>query len=244
MSCGVYDTFFQTEPNVFIGGGTATTDPINPEVPEWLENAIFIVGIGCALVLAGPLVVAVGMAGAYLGGRAAHLGGGELFGEGSDGQKISTLAGALIGGGIAARGGVGFERNHVFTSKGFGSNLGNVGVRSKTASDKPSAWSSFKYRRGKFHKGVREEVWNNAKNSEGVVRDPVTNTVMSKNEPWDMGHKPGYEHWKHVRSAEQRGLARKEFIDEFNQAGHYRPELPSSNRSHAGEIKSDLYLGP
>lgn len=132
----------------------------------------------------------------------------------------------------------------MFTSKGFGSNLANVGVRPKTASDKPSAWSSFKYRRGKFRKGVREEVWDNAKNAEGVVRDPVTKTVMNKSEPWDMGHKPGYEHWKHVRSAEERGLTRKEFLDEFNQTSHYRPELPSSNRSHAGEIKSDLYLGP
>lgn len=230
--------------NVFIGGGTVTTDPIDPEVAEWLETAIFVVGIGCALVLAGPLVVAVGIAGAYLGGQAGKWAGGAVFGESSDGQKLSALAGVLIGGGVAVRGGIGFERGNVFTKKGFGSNFGNVGVRPKAASDRPSAWSNFKYRRGKFRKGVREEVWENAKQSDGVVRDPVTNAVMNKREPWDMGHKPGHEHWKHVRSAEERGLTRKEFLDEFNQASHYRPELPSSNRSHAGEIKSDLYLGP
>nr|WP_314576918.1 HNH/ENDO VII family nuclease [uncultured Pseudomonas sp.] len=67
---------------------------------------------------------------------------------------------------------------------------------------------------------------------------------MNRNEPWDMAHKPGYENWKHVKSAEERGLSRKEFLDEYNNTSHYRPELPSSNRSHAGEIKSDLYLGP
>ncbi|WDY56481.1 GH-E family nuclease [Pseudomonas sp. PSKL.D1] len=230
--------------NVFIGGGTATTDPIDPEVDEWLENTIFVVGIGCAIALAGPVVVAVGLVGAYLGGTVGNWAGGEIFGEESDGQKIFTLAGGLLGGSVAGRKVIGFERNNVFTSRGFGSNLGGVGVRPKVASDNPSAWSGFKYRRGTFRKGVREKVWENAKSPEGLVRDPLTKTIMNNSKPWDMGHKPGYEHWKHVRSAEARGLNRKEFLDEFNQVGHYRPELPSSNRSHRGELKSDLYLGP
>lgn len=92
-------------PNVFIGGGAATTDPINPEVAEWLETAIFVIGIGCAVVLAGPVVVALGLAGAYLGGAVGNRAGGQIFGEGSDGQKIFTLGGAIIGGGVVARGG-------------------------------------------------------------------------------------------------------------------------------------------
>ncbi|MFJ4353985.1 PAAR domain-containing protein [Pseudomonas sp. NPDC089428] len=232
--------------NVFIGGGTVTTDAIDPEVEEWLEVAIYVVGLGCAVALTGPVVVSVALAGGYIGNNVGEWAGGEIFGNTSDGQKITALAGGLIGGGVAARGMVGFERKHIFTSRGFGSNLGGAGVRPKTLEDKPSNWSGFKYRRGKFRKGVREKVWENAKNEspDRLVRDPLTQVTMKRVEPWDMGHKPGHEHWKHVRSAEARGLTRKEFLDEFNRAGQYRPELPSSNRSHAGEIKSDLYLGP
>lgn len=232
--------------NVNIGGETETTDAIDPEVPELLQNTIFAIGLGCALAVAGPLVVGVGIIGALVGERGAGWIGGEIFGEGTDGQKISALMGGIIGGGLAARGGVAFDRSFKLINKGAGSNLGNVGVRPKTPSDKPSTWSKFKYRRGTFRKGVRESVWEKAKTDspDGIVRDPVTESLMNKAEPWDMGHKPGYEHWKHVKSAEERGLTRKEFLDEFNKPGHYRPELPSSNRSHAGELSSDKYLGP
>ncbi|MNE81154.1 Ribonuclease YqcG [compost metagenome] len=89
-------------------------------------------------------------------------------------------------------------------------------------------------------------MWENAKaeSPDGVVRDPLKQIPMSKSEPWDMGHKPGYENWKHVRSAEARGISRKQFLDEYNKVEHYRPELPSSNRSHLGEnTKADYYLG-
>ena len=65
-----------------------------------------------------------------------------------------------------------------------------------------------------------------------------------KDEPWDMGHKPGYEFRKHRDSARRRGIDRKQFLDEHNNPEHYRPELPSSNRSHAGEDATDTYLGP
>ncbi|WP_328590146.1 HNH/ENDO VII family nuclease, partial [Pseudomonas savastanoi] len=70
-----------------------------------------------------------------------------------------------------------------------------------------------------------------------MVRDPLLEKTMKFDEPWDMGHKPGFEYWKHVRSAEARGISRKEFLDEYNKVEHYRPELPSSNRSHKGELE-------
>ena len=232
--------------NVFIGGSTETTDAISPEVPEWLENAVLVVGLASAVVLAGPVVVAFGVLGGLFGAKVGSYVGGELFGEGGDGQKIASFVGGFVGGGLGAKGGIAFDRSYKITSQGLGSNLGNIGVRPKTLSDKPSAWSKLKYRRGTFRKGVREKVWGNAKDlsPDGVVRDPVTEAAMKQSEPWDMGHKPGFENWKHVRSAEARGLTRKEFLDEYNNTSHYRPELPSSNRSHAGEMKSDEYLGP
>ena len=96
-----------------------------------------------------------------------------------------------------------------------------------------------------FRSGVRDQVWNNSiEQSTGRVRDPVTGQFISRNKPWDMGHRPGYEFHKHRRDAAERGISRKQFLDEYNNPEHYRPELPSSNRSHRGEDSTDDYLGP
>ena len=94
-----------------------------------------------------------------------------------------------------------------------------------------------------FRKGVRDKAWKNAKNTNGDVIDPVTQKIMNESEPWDMGHKPGFEFRKHQKSAEERGITRKQFLDEYNDPNHYRPELPSSNRSHKGEDLTDNYFG-
>jgi uncharacterized Zn-binding protein involved in type VI secretion len=101
-----------------------------------------------------------------------------------------------------------------------------------------------RYQRGAFRKGVREKAWEDAKGADGKVRDPVTGKELKFDEPWDMGHKPGYEHWKHQESAATRNLSREQFLNEYNDPTKYRPELPSSNRSHAGEIKTSDYFGP
>jgi hypothetical protein len=95
-----------------------------------------------------------------------------------------------------------------------------------------------------YRKGVREEAWERAKGPDGKVRDPGTGREMKFDEPWDMGHKPGYEFRKHQQSASERGIDRKQFLDEHNKPEHYRPELPASNRSHKGELKGDDYFGP
>jgi RHS repeat-associated protein len=94
-----------------------------------------------------------------------------------------------------------------------------------------------------FRSGVKDKTWENAKGPNGEVRDPVSNKVMNKSEPWDMGHKPGYEFSKHQQSAKERGITRKQFLNEHNNPSHYRPELPSSNRSHKGEDRTGKYLG-
>ena len=96
-----------------------------------------------------------------------------------------------------------------------------------------------------FRAGVRDEVWNRAiEPSTGRVRDPLTGRFMGKNQPWHMGHLPGYEFRKHKASAEQRGISRGQFLDEHNDPSHYRPELPSSNECHLGEEPTDEYYGP
>ncbi|WP_020614494.1 HNH/ENDO VII family nuclease [Sediminispirochaeta bajacaliforniensis] len=100
------------------------------------------------------------------------------------------------------------------------------------------------YRRpSSYRSGIRDKVWESAKNENALVRDPVTGRIMNKTEPWDMGHRPGYEFRKLQRSAAERGLSRAEFLDEYNTVEHYRPELPSSNRSHRGENLTNEYFG-
>ena len=99
--------------------------------------------------------------------------------------------------------------------------------------DRPTGWRS----------GNRDQVWENAKDEHGRVRDPVTGKYMSKDNPWDMGHKPGYEFKKHQESAKERDISREQFLDEYYNVEHYRPELPSSNRSHKGEDVTDNYFG-
>jgi HNH/ENDO VII superfamily nuclease with conserved GHE residues len=67
---------------------------------------------------------------------------------------------------------------------------------------------------------------------------------MSPAKPWHMGHKPGVELRKQQRSAFEQDLPRETWRDWQNDPAHYRPELPSSNTSHAGENHSDDYFGP
>jgi RHS repeat-associated protein len=94
-----------------------------------------------------------------------------------------------------------------------------------------------------FRRGVREQVWEAAQDSSGMVRDPGTRVLMDNNQPWDMGHKPGFEFRKHQESARSRGISREQFLDEYNDPSHYQPELPSSNRSHRYEDRSDRWAG-
>ncbi|MEJ8796580.1 PAAR domain-containing protein [Trinickia caryophylli] len=91
-------------PNVFIGGTTATTDDISPEVPAWVNWTMLAVGFAATAVLAGPLVAALGTVGGVAGGELGAWAGGKVFGEGSDGQKWSMLGGSLLGGAAGAKG--------------------------------------------------------------------------------------------------------------------------------------------
>ena len=95
-----------------------------------------------------------------------------------------------------------------------------------------------------YRKGVRDQVWENAREeSTGQVRDPLTGRFMSKNKPWDMGHKPGYEWWKFKQYAQENNLSRQDVLDWNNNPDHFRPELPSSNRCHAGENLTAEFFG-
>ena len=162
------------------------------------------------------------------------------------GERILTLGAAFIPG-IGAG-----------TARKLGKNLEVVGdVVGKNVDDLPTPTSVWRpdaptgprdipktYQRPSgFRKGVREKVWEDAKGPDGKVRDPLTGKEIKFDEPWDMGHRPGYEFRKHQKSAFDRGVDRKKFLDEHNNPSHYRPELPSLNRSHRGELLSSEYFG-
>jgi uncharacterized Zn-binding protein involved in type VI secretion len=93
--------------HVLIGGGSVQTDDIRPEhlVPTFVHVALLVVGLGSAVILAGPIVAIVGLAGGLFGGFLGESIGGKLFGEGSDGQKWSMLVGSLLGGLAGSKGG-------------------------------------------------------------------------------------------------------------------------------------------
>ncbi|MBE5954494.1 MAG: hypothetical protein E7257_10165 [Lachnospiraceae bacterium] len=95
--------------------------------------------------------------------------------------------------------------------------------------------------RPSFRKGVVEEVWENAKGPDGLVRDPNTGEVInwtpgeSRKGVWDMGHIPEAK-YSDVHDLYMNGeLTTKEFVDWYNDPDNYRPELPSNNRSHKYE---------
>jgi len=211
-----------------------------------IQNTINTVGMRVV-----PSQIKVVLLGA--GGR----GGGSAKGAKGGGTGSGTAArpGALAKRGAGTRGGAGGRGaagKPASSAKGGGkgggkgSGGGKGGSSGKPGKGGKGGKGDPRYRRGKFRKGVRDKVWEaEAKRSkDGVVRDPVTRKKMNKDDPWDMGHKPGYEHRKHVRSAQERNIDRKQFLDEYNDPSHYRPELPKSNRGHQGELKTDDYFGP
>ena len=122
----------------------------------------------------------------------------------------------------------------------YGEAVSGEGVRDEGVGN--DADVSYKRPSG-FRKGVKSQVWENAKNVKGDVIDPVSGKFINSNELWDMGHKPGFEFRKHQQSAQNRSISRKQFLDEYNNPNHYRPELPSSNRRHLGEDLTDNYFG-
>ena len=95
--------------------------------------------------------------------------------------------------------------------------------------------------RPSFRKGVVEEVCENAKGPDGLVRDPNTGDIInwtpgqSRKGVWDMGHIPEAK-YSEMHEAYMNGeLTTKEFVDWYNDPANYRPELPSNNRSHKYE---------
>ena len=103
------------------------------------------------------------------------------------------------------------------------------------------AKKAYSTSRPKYAKGQVEEVWNAAKKKNGKVYDPNTGEELiwdgSKKRKWDMGHKPGREYKKLHKDYMDGKISKEKFLKEVRNPDNYRPEAPSSNRSHKYEQK-------
>ncbi|MCC6678665.1 MAG: hypothetical protein IT436_16140 [Phycisphaerales bacterium] len=88
------------------------------------------------------------------------------------------------------------------------------------------------YARAGFRGGVRQATWQQAINAslDGQVRSPGGD-IIPPGASFDMGHRPPWSFRDSQTWAQQRGLSRKEFLDEQNDPRAYRPETARDNRS-------------
>lgn len=95
-----------------------------------------------------------------------------------------------------------------------------------------------------YNAGVEDAVWQAAsKEGNGMVKGP-SGVEIKPGDPWVMGHRPGFEFWKHQVSAARRGLTREQFLREHNNPRNYRPETPAENSSHAYEASDNVSKWP
>lgn len=247
--------------NVTIGGPTETTDAIDPEVPEWLERAVLVVGLASAFVLASPVVVIAGLVGGIAGGLGGNWAGGKLFGEGSDGQKLMAFGRALLGGGLGTKGGKWFDARYEIKTQGLGSNFGNVKIVPKSSVAADSALNSRPVRGpdGRFVKtssearlnrkseypssyraGVKEKVLDDntivsGKNT-GKVMTADGEKVARDDPRLTIEHnKPVVEHWNETGYNSTRS-ARNDF---YNDTDNISLKLRSTNSSEGRKMAAD-----
>lgn len=174
--------------NVFIGGDTATTDTISPEVPDYIHTTMLVVGLASATILFGPAAAALGLAGGMLGGKAMYEVGGALFGQGSDGQKLLAFGGAMAGGWAGGKGGAWFDRNYQVQSVGLGANGGNLRITRRPPinpikQNEVTTFGEFKDRSVVGDKLEGHEVWQHANLNERGLAPARNASDASKANP-------------------------------------------------------------
>ena len=207
-----YGAYSAVEEGVLGGIAGGISGLISPHMSPGAPQLLEYVGNG---------VVSGGVTGALYGGYAGYRA--EGWSGILPGARRGFIRGAAIGGAVAL-GAYAYQRYSP----------------SQPVTDTVTHSTEDIYTRPGLRKSVRDQIWENAKDDYGRVRDPGTGRYMSKNQPWDAGHKPGFEFYKHKQSAAERGIPRQQLIDEYNIAEHYRPERPSSNRSHRYEAGADI----
>ncbi len=115
------------------------------------------------------------------------------------------------------------------------------GVKTITEGAGEMATKPYAKSRPSYGKTQVDDVWNNYKDpTTGKAPDPAGGSITwDKTKPrqgqWDMGHIPG-EKYSDMRGRYIRGeISQKEFLEWYRNPANYRPELPSTNRSHKYE---------
>ena len=145
------------------------------------------------------------------------------------GMRDGALVGAITG---AAQGYYEFTHPNISKSTSKSSVQKNL----KGYDEKPYSNS-----RPSYGKGQVEEVWENAKDPDGIVRDPNTGEVITwdetkpRNGQWDMGHKKHHKYSDLYKLYKSGKITKKQFLDEYRNPLNYHPELPKNNRSHRFE---------
>ena len=112
--------------------------------------------------------------------------------------------------------------------------MGNVGESS--SGSKPYTNS-----RPSYGKNQVNEVWENAKDPiTGKVYDPsgveiTWDKTKPRNGQWDMGHIPSEKYSEMHQLYMDDVISKDEFLEWYRNPRNYRPELPSTNRSHKYE---------
>ena len=109
----------------------------------------------------------------------------------------------------------------------------------KAANNVTKVKKPYSNNRPSYAKGQVEEVWERAKDKDGIVRDPYTGEVLtwdkSKPRTWDMGHIEGEEYQKMHKRYMDGEISKDEFLKWFRNADNYQPQSQYSNRSHKFE---------
>jgi hypothetical protein len=120
-----------------------------------------------------------------------------------------------------------------FDEKGIEGSNDSVG---KLENSKP-----YTNNRPKYGLAQVEEVWNsNSDQVTGQVMDPSGSIITwDRSKPrtgqWDMGHLPGQKYSDIHKRYMEGEISLDEFLKWYRDPRHYRPELPSTNRSHSFE---------
>lgn len=124
--------------------------------------------------------------------------------------------------------------------------LGNIGKRNAfndkyyENTNEKEYYKSYINNRPSYAKNQVNAVWNKAKNINGKVIDPSGKEIIwdvskPRSGQWDMGHIPGNKYSEIHELYLNDIISEKEFLTWYRNPLNYRPELPSTNRSHMYE---------
>jgi len=255
-------------PDVLIGGPSAQTMPLNPEVPAWLSTTMQIMAIGGTIIATGGVAatygvgVAVGgLAGGMIGGHYGGQLGGHIatsmgYGETVKrvGEVLGGIGGGAVGGGIGARGGRAFDNHYQIRSEGIGSNLGNVKIVKRTPNTRirgsdgrfirnNSTSSSRFNRKSEYPSGYRSGVKNQVLKNNTIKNGPNAGKIRTVDGDIVARNDPRLtiEHNKPVvEHWNETGYNSTRSVrnDFYNDTSNMSPRLSSPNSSDGGRMSA------